>query len=202
MSPSSPIHVKNISSSYMWHTTVPHLLANIIQLPWVILMLATVHGSTSNLLLGAVFMTMIPVTTVLAAAFAIYLCLASLSLTNSKVRPRRPTRRWLPSGPVQSNFEIQTRMLRNHIFDSVSPLSLSWIPQLAGRMAALALAFYFVTGAAIIGLHEPTSSVVDLYCSSALGMTSQTLRGNSYSTCAHSLGSHTCTRFLNDQTQS
>ena len=78
-------------------------------------------------------------------------------------------------------------MLRNHIFDSVSPLSLSWIPQLAGRMAALALAFYFVTGAAIIGLHEPTSSVVDLYCSSALGMTSQTPRGNSYSTCARIL---------------
>ena len=141
----------------MWHTTVPHLLANIIQLPWVILMLATAHGSASNLLMGAVSMTMIPVTAVLAAAFAIYLCLASLSLTkwNSKMRPRQPARRWLPSGPVQSNFEIQTRMLRDNIFDSVSPLSLSWIPQLAGRMAALALAFYFVTGAAISGLHEP-----------------------------------------------
>ena len=173
----------------MWYTTVPHLLANIIQLPWVILMLATAHGSTSNLLMGAVSMTMIPVIAVLAAAFAIYLCLASLSLTkwNSKVRPRQPARRWLPSGPVQSNFEIQTRMLRNHVFDSVSPLSLSWIPQLAGRMAALALAFYFVAGAAIIGLHEPTSSAVDLYCSSALGMTGQTLRGNSYSTCARIL---------------
>ena len=127
MSPSSPIHVKNISSSYMWHTTVPRLLANITQLPWVILMLATAHGSTGNLLMGAVSMTMIPVIAVLAAAFAIYLCPASLSLTkwNSKMRPRQPARRWLPSGPVQSNFEIQTRMLRNHIFDSVSPLSLS-----------------------------------------------------------------------------